>query len=167
MLQRAISKNKPLNRGFMRRLQPIFRFIFLAIAILIFFGCSTKNNLPTSTKINLEESWEFVATVDECSCGKTGYKNRGIFTMIQNDSGFTGTFYNFYGLGGTLNGIISGEKVSFTIDQKQPCIGSFKGNGTINKSGTQIKGTYSGEDCKNAIKASFMAHIPSKKNHIE
>ncbi len=145
------------KRNFRMKNRPLLSSLVLLPLIFFLVGCAGKKSLPVVSGPDISKSWNLTATVDECSCGSSGQKIKGIFTVNRAGSGFSGTFYNFYGKGGSVDGEISGETVSFVIHQKEPCAGIFKGTGTVNEAGTEIRGTYGGRDCGNSLNASFVA----------
>lgn len=78
-------------------------------------------------------------------------------TMIQSGTSVTGTgAITGYGLG-SLTGSVSGQNLSFTIHEFEPCPGTFTGGATISGNNSQATGSGSGADCAGTFTASISA----------
>ena len=77
---------------------------------------------------------------------QTGTDSRGVFTLLQDGHGITGTAVLPSG-GALLLGTAYGDNFRFTTFAMSPSFGSFEWIATVSPDGSSIFGDFGGYDC--------------------
>jgi hypothetical protein len=79
------------------------------------------------------------------------------FTMIENGQDLSAIFVTANGASGGIRGRTGTDEISgLSVDQTNPCRGTFEGAATIAENGSKLRGSYAGNDCKGEVDASFV-----------
>lgn len=118
--------------------------LVLGAALVACVGCGGDNPSIGGT---------YRGTISGTQAGRS-FSDSVTFTLSQSGSAVSGTFFLASGFSGTVSGSVSGTSFPFTVQQTNPCAGSFPGSGTV--SGSSLSGSYSGSSpCTGSVTAQF------------
>jgi hypothetical protein len=97
----------------------------------------------------------YAGTIVGSAYGRT-FTMQTTFAVEQNDTQISGTFTTTAGTSGTVSGTLAGTAIAdFLARQTAPCLGLLRGSATILDGGAKLSGSYSGNDCRGSINATF------------
>ncbi len=80
------------------------------------------------------------------------------FTLTQSGTSVTGSWVTSLGSAGTGSGNLSGTTLSITLNQTNPCAGTFTGTATVQNAGNRLSGSFSGSDCNGSGSGTFVVN---------
>ena len=138
------------------RQRPVVLAIVCSAVLLVSCG-GGDDSMMAPPGINVTGTWNATVTVTGGTQAPPSPQFTATFTIVQSGSSVSGTFATQGGLSGQVSGSVSGQAFSFTVNQGPPCPGTFNGSATVNASGNQFSGSYSGSDCNGTLQVTVVA----------
>ena len=124
----------------------------LTLAALL-AACGGGSSSPTAPRqANVTGTW-----AAQISSNRDGNFS-ATFTLVQTGVNVSGTFSVQGGVGGNMQGTVTGFSLAFTAQQGAPCPSTFNGSATVRSDNRQMNGSYSGSDCRGGFSATFVAN---------
>jgi len=134
----------------------------LPVLLLLLTACGSSDSgggggsRPPSTDVT--GIWDVTFTVTGGDLGvPIGSQYSGTLTLVQSGMDVSGAFPTPGGSTASLEGLVVGQALTFTITEDPPCSGTATGDGTIDADFNRIDGSTSGTDCNGTVMADFVA----------